>query len=59
MISVIKDLTERYPDIPMEVMVKEDLLRRGMAWAPKALEVAGEFKRKAYFICSFDMVLQL
>jgi hypothetical protein len=56
MISNIEDLTERYPDIPIEVMVKEDLLRRGMAWAPEALEVAGEFKLKAYFICSFDMV---
>ena len=27
-----------------------------MAWAPEALEIAAEFKRKAYFICSFDMV---
>ncbi len=56
MISNIEDLAERYPDIPIEVMIKEDLLRRGMAWAPEALEVAGEFKLKAYFICSFDMV---
>jgi hypothetical protein len=56
MISCIEDLAERYPDIPREVMVKEDLLRRGMAWAPEALGVAGEFKLKAYFICSFDMV---
>jgi hypothetical protein len=56
MISKIEDLAVRYPDIPIEVMVKEDLLRRGMAWTPEALEVAGEYKLKAYFICSFDMV---
>ena len=56
MLSEIEDLAGRYPDIPMEAMVKEDLLRRGMAWAPGALEVAADFKRKAYFICSFDMV---
>jgi hypothetical protein len=56
MISYIEDVAERYPDIPMEVVVKEDLLRRGMAWAPEALEVAGSYKLKAYFICSFDMV---
>lgn len=56
MLSNIEDLAERYPDIPIEVMVKEDLLRRGMAWAPEALEVAADFKLKAYFICSFDMV---
>ena len=54
--SNIEDLAERYPDIPMEVIIKEDLLRRGMAWAPEALEVAAGFKLKAYFICSFDMV---
>jgi hypothetical protein len=52
----VKNLAARFPDIPIEAIVKEDLLRRGMAWAPEALEIAAEFKRKAYFICSFDMV---
>jgi len=52
----VEDLAERYPDIPMEAIVKEDLLRRGMAWSPVALEAAARFKRKAYFIFSFDMV---
>lgn len=55
-ISEIDDLAERYPDIPIEAIVKEDLLRSGMAWSLKALEVAAHFKRKAYFIFSFDMV---
>ncbi|MBN2317955.1 MAG: radical SAM protein [Acidobacteria bacterium] len=55
-ISEIEDLAERYPDIPFEAIVKEDLLRRGMAWSPVALETAAHFKRKAYFIFSFDMV---
>jgi hypothetical protein len=56
LISEIEDLAERFPDIPMEAIVKEDLLRRGVAWAPPALEIAARFKRKAYFIFSFDMV---
>ncbi len=56
MLDEIEALAARYPDIPIEAIVKEDLLRCGMAWAPAALEVAAEFKRKAYFICSFDMV---
>ena len=56
MLSIIEDLAERYPDIPIEVIVKEDLLRQGMAWAPEALEIAASYKPKAYFICSFDMV---
>lgn len=51
----VEDLAERYPDIPIETIVKEDLLRRGMAWTPEALEIAANFKLKAYFICSFDM----
>jgi hypothetical protein len=55
-IQCVENLAAQYPDIPLEAIVKEDLLRRGMAWAPEALEIAAEFKRKAYFICSFDMV---
>lgn len=51
----VEDLAGRYPDIPIEAIVKEDLLRRGIAWTPEALEVAANFKLKAYFICSFDM----
>ncbi len=54
--SEIDGLAERYPDIPLEAIVKEDLLRRGMAWSAAALEVAAQSKRKAYFIFSFDMV---
>jgi hypothetical protein len=55
-IQCVEELAACYPDVPIEVITKEDLLRRGMAWAPEALEIAAEFKRKAYFICSFDMV---
>jgi hypothetical protein len=55
-ICCVEDLAASYPDIPLEAIVKEDLLRRGMAWEPEALHVAASFKRKAYFIFSFDMV---
>jgi hypothetical protein len=56
MLSEIEDLSEHYPDIPIEAIFKEDLLRRGMAWTPEALEIAAKSKLKAYFICSFDMI---
>jgi len=56
MISEIEKLAERNPDIPIEAIFKEDILRQGMAWSPEALAAASEFKRKAYFIFSFDMV---
>ncbi len=55
-LSEIERLAGRYPDIPIEAIVKEDLLRLGMAWSPAALEIAADFKLKAYFIFSFDMV---
>ena len=55
-LSEIEILAERNPDIPFEVIVKEDLLRRGMSWSREALSVAAEYKRKTYFIFSFDMV---
>jgi hypothetical protein len=56
MLADIEELAGRYPDIPIEAIFKEDLLRRGMAWTPDALDIAGNYKRKAYFIFSFDMV---
>jgi hypothetical protein len=55
-LAEIEILAERNPDIPFEAIVKEDLLRQGMSWSPEALAVAAEYKRKAYFIFSFDMV---
>ncbi len=55
-LAAVEDLAERYPDIPVEAIFKEDLLRRGMGWSREALAVAAGFKRKAYFIFSFDMV---
>jgi hypothetical protein len=55
-LRLVEKLARTFPDIPIEAIFKEDLLRRGMAWSAAALEVAGRSKRKAYFIFSFDMV---
>jgi hypothetical protein len=55
-LELVENLARCYADVPIEAIFKEDLLRRGMAWSPQALEIAANFKRKAYFICSFDMV---
>ncbi len=52
----VEALAIEYPDIPVEAIFKEDLLRRGMAWSHEALAIAEGYKRKAYFIFSFDMV---
>ena len=52
----VEALKLRYPDIPIEAIFKEDILRRGIAWSQEALEIAAGFKPKAYFIFSFDLV---
>ena len=52
----VQQLTEKYSDLPHEVVVKEDLLRTGVAFSADALRMASGFKPKAYFIFSFDLV---
>src|SRR5437868_14715797 len=47
---------ERFSRIPPEAVLKEDLLRTGIAFADSALSdnLDGEVKPKSYFIFSFD-----
>ena len=47
---------ERFPHIPPEAVLKEDLLRTGIAFDDSALSdnLDGEIKPKSYFIFSFD-----
>src|SRR2546430_13258597 len=46
----------RFPHIPREAVLKEDLLRTGFAFDDSALtdNLDGEIKPKSYFIFSFD-----
>jgi hypothetical protein len=54
--ALLEDLIARFPHIPAEAVLKEDLLRSGIAFASSALtdNDAGEVKPKSYFIFSFD-----
>src|SRR6059058_4782367 len=54
--ALVESLIARYPDIPPEAMLKEDLLRTGMAFDESALtdNLDGDVKPKSYFIFSFD-----
>ncbi|MGH9414760.1 MAG: radical SAM protein [Terriglobales bacterium] len=45
-----------HPTLPREAVIKEDVLRTGIAFSPEALKLAAQFKAKAYFIFSFDLV---
>jgi hypothetical protein len=54
--ELVEDLIARFADIPPEAVLKEDLLRSGMAFDDSALtdNLDGEVKPKSYFIFSFD-----
>jgi hypothetical protein len=54
--ALIEGLIERFPHVPREAVLKEDLLRTGIAFDTSALtqNEAGEVKPKSYFIFSFD-----
>ena len=54
--AVVEELIGRFPSIPPEAVLKEDLLRTGIAFDDSALSdnLEGEVKPKSYFIFSFD-----
>src|SRR5436305_12530108 len=54
--ALVEDLMARFPHVPPEAVLKEDLLRTGIAFDDSALtnNLEGEVKPKSYFIFSFD-----
>ncbi|HEU4560807.1 MAG TPA: radical SAM protein [Longimicrobium sp.] len=54
--ALVEGLIARFPHIPREAVLKEDLLRTGIAFDDSALtdNLDGEVKPKSYFIFSFD-----
>jgi hypothetical protein len=54
--ALVDSLIERFPHVPPEAVLKEDLLRTGIAFEASALtdNLGGAVKPKSYFIFSFD-----
>jgi hypothetical protein len=54
--ALVEELMARFADVPREAVLKEDLLRTGIAFEESALtdNLDGEVKPKSYFIFSFD-----
>ena len=54
--ALLESLISKYPNVPPEAVLKEDLLRTGIAFDGSALSdnLEGEIKPKSYFIFSFD-----
>ena len=44
---------DKYPEIPLEVIVKEDLLRLGIKFTEAALNAATGCRPKSYFLFSY------
>jgi hypothetical protein len=55
--DALYDLWEKfYPDLPLEALFKQDMLRQGISFDISALENPAEYKTKDYFIFSFDRI---
>src|SRR3954452_9409153 len=54
--ELLEGLMAGFPHVPPEAVIKEDLLRTGIAFDASALtdNLDGEVKPKSYFIFSFD-----
>ncbi len=54
--ELVEGLMARFPHVPPEAVLKEDLLKTGMAFDDSALtdNLDGDVKPKSYFIFSFD-----
>jgi len=52
----VEAATAAHPTLPREAVIKEDILRTGIAFSAPALQLAAQYKAKAYFIFSFDLV---
>ena len=50
----VEAVAAEFSDVPVETVVKEDCLRRGVWFEPEALRVGHAYARKSYFIFSFD-----
>ncbi len=52
----IETLAHQFPSIPLEALLKQDVLRLGVRFSQDSLKIASGYKPKDYFIFSFDLV---
>jgi hypothetical protein len=51
----IETYARKYTDVPMEVILKEDLLRLGIGFTEAALSAVKEYRKQAYFLFSYNI----
>jgi hypothetical protein len=54
-VPTIERYAKKYPDVPKEVILKEDLLRLGINITPEAMELAKGCREQAYYLFSYNI----
>ena len=53
-ITLLESMERKYRSIPMEAIIKQDVLRQGINFTRESLTTGLDYKTKDYFIFSFD-----
>jgi len=51
----VETYSRKYPDVPIEVILKEDLLRLGMTFSKEAMAAARGCRTQAYYLFSYNI----
>jgi hypothetical protein len=51
----VESYADKYPDVPKEAILKEDLLRLGMSLSDTALQAAKDCRTQAYYLFSYNI----
>src|SRR5206468_3965303 len=54
-VPTVEAYARKYPGVPREVILKEDLLRRGMTFTDTAMEAARGCRTQAYYLFSYNI----
>ena len=57
-LPTVESYAKKYPDIPKEVILKEDLLRLGLNITKDAMELSKGCREQAYYLFSYGGVVQ-
>jgi hypothetical protein len=55
-LTEVERLAAEFDDLPVEAILKQDILRLGVSFSDDALRISSGYKPKDYFIFSFDYV---
>lgn len=53
-IEELESCFRNYPDVPEEVIIKEDCLRHGISWTEAAVNACEGYQLKSYYLFQFD-----